>query len=96
MRAATLLRLLLCLLLCATLCGCAHHQRSCVPKQLLVPQDTIDLNSTSDHDFNAERDALAASLAHIKGTGAEQEEATRKYNVLALSGGAATVLFQPA
>ena len=88
MRAATFLRPLLCsLMVCALICGCAHHQRCCVPKPLLAPQATIDLNSTSDRELNSERDALTASLANIKGADADPVEGARKYNVLALSGG---------
>ncbi|MCE9548724.1 MAG: patatin-like phospholipase family protein [Planctomycetia bacterium] len=92
MRAAASLSPSLCRLLVLLLCTlaggcCAHYQRCCVPKNLLVPEATIDLSSTSDHDATAERDALAASLARIKAAGPEPVEGARKYNVLALSGG---------
>jgi hypothetical protein len=69
--------------------GCAlSKQRYCVPAGLLSPEATVDLNSTSDHDYATERNQLAASLALLKSTGADsQVEPSRKYNVLALSGG---------
>ena len=67
--------LMLCCVLLALVCavagGCAHHQRCCVPTNLLVPESTVDLNSTSDHQHSGDRDALSASLAHIKKTAIE-------------------------
>lgn len=76
-------------LLCAVASGCSLvNQRCCVPAGLLTPEATIDLNSTSDRDYNTERDALTESLAQLKlSTAAEPGEPAKKYNVLALSGG---------
>jgi len=89
MRAASLAMLLQCgLVLHVLLCsGCAHHQRACVPNRLLAPEATIDLQSTADHNFAADREALGASLAHIKAMSPAVDDTAKKYNVLALSGG---------
>jgi predicted acylesterase/phospholipase RssA len=91
MRAASLLRpsVRRCglILLSIAVSGCAGANRNCVPTQLLMPQATIDLSDATDHDFTADRDALAAALARLKSTPNEQAECARKYNVLALSGG---------
>lgn len=75
-------------LLCVIGNGCAQHPRHCVPPGLLKPESTVDLNSTADNDYTAQRDAYTASLARLKSSvRANQVEPTKKYNVLALSGG---------
>jgi predicted patatin/cPLA2 family phospholipase len=75
-------------LLCVISSGCAHHPRNCVPAGLLTPESTIDLNSTADNDYAAQRDAYSASLARLKSNVvADQIEPVEKCNVLALSGG---------
>lgn len=77
------------LLLCAVFSGCSLvNQRCCVPAGLLTPEATVDLNSTSDRDYNTERNALTESLAQLKlSTATEPGEPAKMYNVLALSGG---------
>jgi len=75
-------------LLCMIGSGCALHPRHCVPPGLLTPESTIDLNSTADYDYAAQRDAYSASLARLKSNVvADQVEPLEKRNVLALSGG---------
>lgn len=83
------IRLLLGAILCALAGGCAsHQQRCCVPTKLLVPECTVDLNSTADHDSTADRDVLKTTLARLKTLdGEEAQVQRRRYNVLALSGG---------
>jgi hypothetical protein len=67
--------------------GCARHHRACAPNGMLASAALIDLNSTSDTDHSHDRDVLSASLARLKPGPDEIDPNSRRYNVLALSGG---------
>src|SRR3954465_12961692 len=72
---------------CALGAGCAEHRRACVPRGLLAPETTIDLDSAGGADRADDRELLGASLARLKVGPEEADPQGKKYNVLALSGG---------
>src|SRR3954468_4277723 len=72
---------------CAFATGCAEHRRACMPKGLLAPETTIDLDSAGENDHTRDRELLSASLARLKVAPEEADAQRKKYNVLALSGG---------
>src|SRR3954465_12036471 len=51
---------------CAFATGCAEHRRACMPKGLLAPETTIDLDSAGENDHTRDRELLSASLARLK------------------------------
>jgi predicted patatin/cPLA2 family phospholipase len=68
--------------------GCAQPCRSCVPSGMLGPENTVDLNATTETDHSRDQEALTTSLARLKSAQpAELDHQGKKYNVLALSGG---------
>jgi predicted patatin/cPLA2 family phospholipase len=58
-----------------------------MPKGLLAPETTIDLDSAGENDHTRDRELLSASLARLKVAPEEADAQRKKYNVLALSGG---------